>query len=299
MRLRVDRYEAFLILSSFIWGTSFVASKIGVGQVDPYFFALLRFAIVAPVLIILAYLLSDFDTSIYKDKIIWGLGLLNALGLIMQNVGMTQTTATNAVLLIDINVVYVALLASVVLGERITRFTLVGLGIGLVGIVIVATGGDLSQIVSGSFVGNIIVLMAGVIWAFYIVYQKKALNKRPDALMMTSAVIVTSVVCCLPFTLLFADSYELSTSGLFTALYVALICTGAAFLLYVMGLKGKGATDSSIILLLEIVFAMIFAFLILSESPTLATAIGGAFIVLAIVVVSMQENGSKKRNGAG
>jgi drug/metabolite transporter (DMT)-like permease len=296
MRLRVDKFEAFLILSSFLWGTSFVASKIGVGEVDPFLFALLRWLIAAPVLIFAAYLFTDFDLSIFKDKILWLVGLLNAVGLFLQNAGMTSTTATNAVLLVDINVVFVAILASLVLKESITKFTIFGLLIGLLGVFIVSTGGDFGKMTNGSLTGNLLVLLAGIVWAFYIVYQKAAVNKHPDVLMMTSSVVVTTLIVSIPIALLFTQSFTLSTNGLMAAMYVALICTGGAFMLYIAGLRGKGATDSSIILLLEIVFAMMFAYLILGEVPDMLTAIGGILIISAIVLVSIQDsNGKKKR----
>jgi drug/metabolite transporter (DMT)-like permease len=296
MRLRVDKFEAFLILSSFLWGTSFVASKIGVGEVDPFLFALLRWLIAAPVLIFAAYLFTDFDLSIFKDKILWLVGLLNAVGLFLQNAGMTSTTATNAVLLVDINVVFVAIIASLVLKESITKFTIFGLLVGLLGVFIVSTGGDFGKMTDGSLAGNLLVLAAGIVWAFYIVYQKAAVNKHPDVLMMTSSVVVTTLIVSIPIALLFTQSFALSTNGLVAAMYVALICTGGAFMLYIAGLRGKGATDSSIILLLEIVFAMLFAYLILGEVPDMLTAIGGILIISAIVLVSIQDsNGKKKR----
>jgi len=296
MRLRVDKFEAFLILSSFLWGTSFVASKIGVGEVDPFLFALLRWLIAAPVLIFAAYLFTDFDLSIFKDKILWLVGLLNAVGLFLQNAGMTSTTATNAVLLVDINVVFVAIIASLVLKESITKFTIFGLLVGLLGVFIVSTGGDFGKMTDGSLTGNLLVLAAGIVWAFYIVYQKAAVNKHPDVLMMTSSVVVTTLIVSIPIALLFTQSFALSTNGLVAAMYVALICTGGAFMLYIAGLRGKGATDSSIILLLEIVFAMLFAYLILGEVPDMLTAIGGILIISAIVLVSIQDsNGKKKR----
>ncbi|MCU0861855.1 MAG: DMT family transporter [Methanomassiliicoccales archaeon] len=294
MRLRVDRFEAFLILSSFIWGTSFVASKIGVEEVDPYFFAMMRFLIATPFLLLVTFLLGSFDASIYKDKMIWGIGILNAIGLVLQNVGLTMTSATNTVLLVDINVVYVAVLAAVLLKESISKFTIIGLAVGLLGVFVVSTGGDLGRLTDGSLVGNLIVLSAGLVWAFYIVYQKKALNKHPDVLNMTSSVIVTTLAASIPIALIFSQSYELTVNGIIAVAYVALFCTGGAFLLYIAGLKGKGATDSSIILLLEIVFAMLFAYLILSEVPDLLTAVGAALIVSAIVLVSIQENNGRK-----
>jgi drug/metabolite transporter (DMT)-like permease len=298
MRFRVDKFEAFLIISSFLWGTSFVASKIGVGEVDPFLFALLRWLIAAPVLVLVAYLFTDFDLSIFKDKILWLIGLLNAVGLFLQNEGMTSTTATNAVLLVDINVVFVAILASLILKESITKFTILGLLIGLLGVFIVSTGGDLGKMTDGSLTGNLLVLAAGIVWAFYIVYQKMAVNKHPDVLMMTSSVVVTTLIASIPIALIFTESYALPTNGLMAAMYVALICTGGAFMLYIAGLRGKGATDSSIILLLEIVFAMIFAYLILGEVPDILTAVGGVLIVSAIVLVSLQESNGKRKKEA-
>ncbi len=298
MRFRVDKFEAFLIISSFLWGTSFVASKIGVGEVDPFLFALLRWLIAAPVLVLVAYLFTDFDLSIFKDKILWLIGLLNAVGLFLQNEGMTSTTATNAVLLVDINVVFVAILAALILKESITKFTILGLLIGLLGVFIVSTGGDLGKMTDGSLTGNLLVLAAGIVWAFYIVYQKMAINKHPDVLMMTSSVVVTTLIASIPIALIFTESYALPTNGLMAAMYVALICTGGAFMLYIAGLRGKGATDSSIILLLEIVFAMIFAYLILGEVPGILTAVGGILIVSAIVLVSLQESNGKRKKEA-
>ncbi|MEM0448484.1 MAG: DMT family transporter [Methanomassiliicoccales archaeon] len=296
MRLRVDKYEAYLILSSFIWGTSFVASKIGVDEVDPFLFAMMRFLIAAPFLLAVTIFLRSFDAAVYRDGMIWGIGTLNAVGLVLQNVGLTMTSATNTVLLVDINVVYVAVLASILLKESLGRFTLVGLGLGLLGVLVVSTGGDLSRLADGSLTGNLIVLLAGLVWAFYIVYQKKALQRHPNVLNMTSGVIVTTLVASLPMAVIFAQDYKISLNGFFAVAYVALFCTGAAFLLYIAGLKGKGATVSSIILLLEIVFAMFFAFLILGEVPDALTAIGAGLIVSAIILVSIQENSNGKKN---
>ena len=96
-------------------------------------------------------------------------------------------------------------------------------------------------------------------------------------------------------TLLFTRNYSLTATGMSMAIYLGVFGTAFAFLLYLYGLKGKGAIDSSIILLLEIVFAMFFAFAILAEMPTIATVVGGALIVGSIIIVSFQENGKGER----
>ena len=297
MRFRVDRYEWFLIIASFIWGTSFAASKIALEHVDPFYLALTRFVLGAVVLLLVAFILGRFSLSVFKDPIVWLIGLLNAVGQFMQNYGMLQTSATNTVLLVDINVVFVALIASVVLKESLTRYTFYGLGLGLIGVMVISTGGDIEKVMNGDFIGSLIVFMGGVVWAFYIVYQKKALIRNTDIYMTSAGAIATTAIFGVPIGLLLSSSTAIDTEGLLSIVYLGVACTAGAFFFYIAGLKGKGATDSSIILFLEIVFAMIFAFILLGETPTVFTALGGLFIVAAIMIISVQPSGAK-RNGS-
>ncbi|HVO77678.1 MAG TPA: DMT family transporter, partial [Methanomassiliicoccales archaeon] len=98
----------------------------------------------------------------------------------------------------------------------------------------------------------------------------------------------------IPLALIFGQAAPLDAVGGLAILYLGIVCTGGAWLLYIMGLKGKGATDSSIILLLEIVFAMIFALIILGEVPGWPTLIGAVLIVVAIILVQIKANGNGK-----
>jgi drug/metabolite transporter (DMT)-like permease len=298
MRKELIKYEAFLIVASFIWGTSFVSVKIGVEHVDPFLFSILRFFFGSLVLIVVLVLLKRMNTRLFKDKIIWGIALINAVALEFQHLGMTMTSATNAVLLVDIDVVFVALLATIVLSEKITSKIMVGLLLGMVGVVIITTNGDFSSVFSGSFIGNAMVFFGGVLWAFYVVYQKKVLVPESDVLQVTGVVVFETTIFLLPMTLLFAGSYVVDSVGWLSVVYTGVLCTGLAFLLYNIGLKAISATVSSIILLLEIVFAMFFAFLVLGETPTVVTAMGGALIILSIIVISLNGANGYRSNEA-
>jgi drug/metabolite transporter (DMT)-like permease len=59
-------------------------------------------------------------------------------------------------------------------------------------------------------------------------------------------------------------------------------------------LKHLGATLSSVILLVEIVFGILFAIILLGEMPTLATAIGGVLILISVIVISMNQSEDAK-----
>lgn len=294
MKRELVRYEAFLVIASFIWGTSFISVKIGVEHVDPFLFSILRFSLGSIVLLAVLLILKRLDTRLFKNKLLWGISLINAVALEFQHYGMTMTSATNAVLLVDIDVVFIALLAVVILAEKITNRIVTGLLLGMIGVVIITTNGDLSSVVSGSFLGNAMVFLGGVLWAFYVVYQKKVLMKESDVLLVTGVVIFETTLFLLPMTFIFAGSYVVDSVGWLSVLFTGVFCTGLAFLLYNTGLKAISATIASVILLLEIVFAMLFAFIVLGETPTIVTAIGGALIIIAIIVISLNGNNESR-----
>ncbi len=298
MRAGLGRAEGFLLLSGFLWGTSFVAVKIGVTNVDPYLFGLIRFGFGALFLVGVLLLVKRWNLSILADKLVIGVSFLNAVAFAIQNVGLTLTTASNSALLVNINIGLVTILAALVLSEAITKRILVGMGVGLLGVVIISTKGDLASISGGQFMGDMLCFLAGCIWAFYIVYQKKLLIRHLDVLLVTGAIILETALFMIPITFLFTQDYSINSTGLATMLYAGVICTGGAFLLYNLGLQKVKASISSIILLVEVVFGMLFAFLILGEVPGVPTAIGGVLILVAIAVISLGNpngNGKKKK----
>jgi len=270
-----------------IWGTSFVAGKLAVEGTDPYLFSAMR-SLISAISILPVFLLYKFDYSIFRSKAVWGIAFLNAAGLLLQNVGLTYTTASNTVLLVDINVVIVAVLAAIILKEHLNRRTVVGLVMGMSGVALIATKGDISNLGGGSLIGDMLVFTAGVAWALYIVFTTKELRKGYELVHFTSAMILLTGVFVVPIGLLMASDLTVGAGGITLALYTGIFCTTVAFMLYNVGLKALGATTTSIILLVEMVFGLFFSFLLLGERPDLITIMGGSLILLAIAVISFK-----------
>jgi drug/metabolite transporter (DMT)-like permease len=283
------RYELVLVVAGVIWGTSFAAGKIGVEHMDPVLFSTMRYAFGALSILIALVAMKQFEFSVFRLKGLWVISLFNAIAMLFQNVGMTMTSATNTVLLVDINVVFIAILAVFVLKERLNWLKVIGLLIGLVGVMVISTNGDLSAIFSGSFEGNMLVFAAGILWAFYVVLLTKELRTTKLLVSATGAVIIETAVFLIPIMLLLTHDYSVESTGTLAALYAGVLCTSLAFVMYSYGLKSLGAMMSSVILLVEIVFGLLFAIVLLGEMPTLATAIGGIMILLSVIVFSMQQ----------
>lgn len=296
MKAPLGRNETLLVLSGVLWGTSFAANKIALNvDADPVLIALLRFVVGTAVIIPVVYWMKRWDLRMLVYPPIVVNSFLNAFSFALQNAGMTSTSATNSVLLVNTNVGVVAILAAVFLAEALTPRILAGIFLGLLGVLFISTGGDLSTIYSGTFWGNLLVLAAGWVWAFYIVLQKKILRPETDVMMVTAAIMADTMLFLFPMTLLFTTNYYISSTGWAAVLFVGLVCTFAANLLYNAGLKGVKASVSSVILLVEVVSGMFFAILVLGETPTAITAMGGALILVSILVISLP-NG---KNGSG
>jgi drug/metabolite transporter (DMT)-like permease len=289
----LGRNELLLVSAGVLWGTSFSAVKIALnGEADPVLLALLRFVVGTAAILPVVYWMKRMDLKMFIYPPIVINSFLNALSFALQNVGMTSTSATNAVLLVNTNVGVVAILAAIFLAEAITPRIIAGIFLGMLGVLFISTGGDISAIYSGTFWGNVLVLAAGWVWAFYIVLQKKILNPRSDVLMVTAAVIADTTLFLIPMALLFTADYSIPGAGWAAVIYIGLVCTFAANLLYNAGLKGVKASVSSVILLIEVVSGMFFAILVLGEMPTAVTAMGGALILISILVISFA-NGKK------
>lgn len=297
MKVPLGRFELFLVLSGVLWGTSFSANKIALnGDADPVLIALLRFIVGTAAILPVVYWMKRLDLKMLVYPPIIVNSFLNALSFALQNAGMASTSATNAVLLVNTNVGVVAILAAIFLAEAITPRILAGIFLGLLGVLFISTNGDLSAIYSGTFWGNVLVLAAGWVWAFYIVLQKKILKPEADVMMVTTAIMADTMLFLIPMTLLFTTNYYISVTGWVAMLYIGLVCTFAANLLYNAGLKGVKASVSSVILLIEVVSGMFFAILVLAEMPTMVTAMGGALILVSILVISF--GNGKNGNGA-
>lgn len=276
-----------LLMAGALWGTAYVAIKVGLANGDPYLFALLRFVLGALVIMAFVLYLGRYDGRLLRDPTMWFIALLNALCIVLQNVGMTMTTATNAVLLFNINVGFVAILAAIILKEQLAKKVLGGLFIGMAGVLLISTNGDLSSIYSGTFQGNLLVLFSGVVWAFCTVYLKRVLDRGTDVMMVTGAMFMLSVVFLIPITLAFATNYAMDGVAWASIIWVGVVCTGIAYLTYNVGLRRVSVTVATIILLSEAVFAMLFAVILLNELPTGSIALGGGMIVLSVLIISL------------
>lgn len=276
-----------LLVSVIIWGVSFPVIKVAVGEIDALLFINLRFILAA--VIVLAYLLLARRPirRLVSGKVLWILGITNGIGFVMEAFGLSFTTASKASLLINVNVVFMAIFSALLLGDRIRNRAKAGILVGIAGVFLITTGGDFSVLSSGELFGDIIIFAGGIIWAYSMIYNKKAATElNMTAMEVTESMTLTSTITVLPFLAFSSFSFVPGPMAVASVVYTSVFCTILAFFIFYKSLKVLTVVNSGVIMLLEIVVAVIISAALLGETLPPIGMLGGAIIALAIFMVS-------------
>ena len=293
-KITIRAAQGFTILAAFFWGTSFVAVELGLTLINPFWFVQFRFLVASlGALVVVLVLKKRIENKLLFGHWVWLMGLFNALGFIGQFVGQTMTNATKTALLVNMSLVTVAILSTLLLGEKFSKLKGSAVILSIIGVFLLTTHGDLSQLASGEFIGDMFALGGGFAWAFYIVTNKKVvINPKIDVVPLTACVMFTTSVIMVPFTIIFGGInpgvLNFGFEGVPYIIYLGIFCNVIPFILWTYGLKRLPATSSSVILLIEVVIAAILAMLILQEYLTLISILGGCLIVIAIFIISYE-----------
>jgi drug/metabolite transporter (DMT)-like permease len=293
--------QAITILAATFWGTSFVVIELGLEIINPFWFAQLRFLVASlGALAVVVLLKKRIEQKLLISHWVWLLGLFNALGFLGQFFGQTLTNATKTALLINLNVVTVALLSTLLLSEKFSVKKGLAIVSAIIGVLLLTTNGDLSQLARGEFIGDMFALAGGFAWAFYIVTNKKVISTHKiDVVTLTACVMLTTTIIMFPFTIILGGIspgvLNIGLSGLGFVIYLGIFCNVIPYTLWTFGLKHLPTTSSSILLLTEVVVAAILAMIILGEFLTLIGLLGGVAIGAAIILISLDYKGENKK----
>jgi drug/metabolite transporter (DMT)-like permease len=278
------------LAAGLLWGSSFAVVKIGLGSIDPFWFVFLRFATASVVAfgVSIATGRTREVLVLLRNPLVIGLGVSNAAGFVFQFKGQTMTTAANAALLINASTIFVALASRVVFRERFGPHKVIAVIVGMLGVFLVTTGGRLSMTAGPALRGDLLVVAAAFLWTFFIVLDKKIVNDAaPDVRALTTAMVTITALAALPVALLLGRGGVPALSRAWWPVpYTAVFCTVVPFFLWTWGLKRISATTSCVVLLVEVVFALALAALLLGERLSSGGLLGSALILASVALAS-------------
>jgi drug/metabolite transporter (DMT)-like permease len=265
MRNKVYQADLMLLLTAAIWGSAFVAQRVGMNHVGPLTFNGIRFALGALVLVPVMAWRNSRDQGISEGslfKLIYG-GLITGVvlfaGATLQQVGLVYTTAGKAGFITGLYVVFVPVFG-MFFGLRLSIGGWVGVGLASAGLYFLS--------VTESFTlapGDFWVLLGAIFWAVHVLILSR-LSPKLDTIKLACAQFTVCAFLSISGAVL---TETLTLEGLKGAtvpiLYGGILSVGTAYTLQVVAQKDAPAIHAAIILSLEAVFSAIFGWLILGE----------------------------------
>src|SRR4051794_7090443 len=190
--------------------------------------------------------------------------------------------AATAAMLVQVGPIVVALLAALFLGERLTGWLLVGIGVAFAGVVVI--GSAMRGEGGSNLSGVLLALLAAVTYAIGVVSQK-VLLRRLSGLEVVCYACWIGVVVCLPWS---GDLVDLvrhgDRAGLGWIGYLGLFPTALAFSLWAFALRYTDAGKQAITTFLVPLITAVMAWLVLDEAPPALAFAGGALCVAGVLV---------------
>ena len=279
--------DLLMVVMVAIWGFNFPVVKYATRIVPPLAFNAVRIALAAIVLIVFAAFTVRARPSRREVLLLLALGVLGNGIYQMVFVGSVVNTDVGvAALLLASSPAFIALLSRAAgLGEISSRCAL-GIALSLAGVALIALTSRTSFDGSSSIEGNLLAVLAAVIWAVYVVLQAKYAGKVDDtavaALTLAGGALVL-LIFGFP-SMLATDWTTLPTDVWMAILYGSVISLALASVFWYRGVRILGATRTGIYLHLEPVFALIAAWIWMHEHPTPLQGVGAITILAGVTL---------------
>lgn len=273
-----------------IWGSTFVVNRIVLETAPPLLFVLVRFALAAFVLWLVARG-RPLTPHLFRDGAI--VGLLLAAGIGFQVVGQLYTTASKAAFVTGLSVPLTPIAGWLMTRKVPSRENLAGLVVAAAGFAVLTWPRDAA---SGFNTGDLLVVVTAVSYAVLIVVVSETAATHDVRWYSFSQIVfaaagVGAVRLGLGFvegsgTFLAAEARPLvfGRTVVLSILWMALVATVATFLAQTWAQARMPATHAAIMFALEPVFTALFAALFLGERLSRRDWAGAGLVLVGIVV---------------
>ncbi|KEQ12687.1 hypothetical protein GZ77_19575 [Endozoicomonas montiporae] len=273
-----------LVLATLCWGGNSVAARLSIGEIQPFTLSFWRWAIVFCLLIpFTARQVSKEKDIIFKHKgklVVLAITSISAFNTLLY-LAAQSIPAVN-VALIQVGLPFVCIVLSIpLLGVYPKKAQSAGLLVAAIGLLAIFSKGDFNVLLALDFGrGDMIMLLAVVIWALYTVLLKRFAIPLSGHVLLTVCVGV-GVVFIAPFYVwefLTQGGFEINAATVFLLAYVTVFASVVAYLSWNYGVGILGANQASMFNFLIPVFSALIAIPVLGEGLQNYHLLGGGFI---------------------
>lgn len=285
MRLTTLRADIMLLAAAVIWGSGFVAQRLGSEHLDAFEYNGLRFTL-GTILLLPMLRFAPWPAHATREasrRATLRGGLLAGFAMVLaanaQQHGLGSTTASNGAFITSLYVVFVPFIALLVSRTRLGWPVWLGVALATAGLILMAVDRDFRV-----NPGDAWILLCAVLWAFHVVivgcFSRDAEPVRLSLIQLGMTGVAALAVAIV------RGEMDLAAveSAKWAVLYGAALPVAAAFTLQVIAQRHAPPTHTALILSLESVFGMASGVVFLGERPDLRKLSGAALMLCGVVV---------------
>ena len=295
--------NGLLLLTAFIWGTAFVAQRIGMDSIEPITFNAARMVLAAIVVGLLSYILwlkekntagksadeiatksadevKEYNKNTIKGGILCGLFL--SIASISQQMGLVYTTAGKAGFITAMYMLLVPIAGTIIFKKKNPLIVWLAVLLGIVGMYFLCITEEfrLSK-------GDALVLVCAFFFCGHILcidhFVEKANPIRMAAIQFATAAVVSGIVAA------FVEnpSIDALKAAAIPIVYCGLMSGGIGYTLQIVGQKYTEPAIASLLMSMESVFAVVTGVILLHEAISFRETAGCVIMFAAIILVQI------------
>jgi drug/metabolite transporter (DMT)-like permease len=291
-----------LATTNFIWATGWSAIKYTQAQMGPVVLNCWTLGISVLTLLPFAYVeyrqgVASRTQLTARDYLHYAImGLFGVTGMtLLYTLGARLSLAANGALISMTVPIFTALIAVVVLAERLTRARIVSFVVAFIGVLVISDMRWDSVSLFGSYVtGNLLLLLGAIGNSVYVVYGKKLLDHAgPMTVLFWGQVL--GVIGSLPF--LYLEPFHLTSINAYTSytwlslVFLGVIYFAVSMVLFYKVLVRLEAGQIMVFTYLQPVFGVVMAVILLHEKVTRSMIIGGGLVLAGTLGVAFEHPG--------
>jgi drug/metabolite transporter (DMT)-like permease len=230
---------------------------------------------------------SIFNLGRKNLLLLIGIGIAEVSALITYLFGLKDSTAVNASIFSNTEVIFSLLIVMIVFRERLQKNEMLPFVMIIVGMIILPVGYDLYEngmSISGVLLGDALIILSGLFYAIDVNICKYVSDKI-DAKRVTQITSFASGIFALLVLVILKIPFDVNLNDIPMISLLGIAGTGIATLFFVMALRLLGGVKAILLYSTTAIFGIIFSGLILYEEITFVDIFSITLVILGIYLM--------------
>ena len=276
------------LVTILIWGTTFISTTVLLVAFQPVEILFIRFVLgLIALIVVCPHRLKG--TTPRQELTFAAAGLCGVcLYYLLENIALTYTLASNVGVILSVAPFFTAILSHVVFKgtEKLRPSFFGGFVLAMAGIALISFNGSALSL---NPMGDLLALLAALVWACYSILTKKISGYGYSTLITTRRVFCYGIAFMIPAMFLFDVQWELSALTqpvyLLNLIFLGLGASALCFVTWNTAVKLLGPVRTSVYIYMSPVITVVTSALILHE-PVTPLAAGGMALTLVGLFLS-------------